>query len=328
VTPRGAAPLILLLCLPLLAAAQGSAPQIFAPGVISSAANDGTPAFSPDGRTLFFTRSGPQWGFILESHAQGTGWSQPRLASFSGEFPDSSPSMAPDGSYLLFESLRPADGASAAKHASALWKVERRGSGWGRPQRLPDTVNIGPDVWRPAVAANGDVYFNFRATGVKNFRLYRAHYQSGSYQRAEPLPFSDGSSFDVDAAVAPDQSFVVFASSGRAPFKDTHEHLYIVFAKGAGWGEPWPLCLGGAGDGTQSVEDDAALGVDGRTLYFATDRTAPMALPHSRAAAERALADMQGWNNGTGNVWSVSLAPWLDAVRAGQAPPACPSPAS
>ena len=74
--------------------------------------------------------------------------------------------------------------------------------------------------------------------------------------------------------------------------------------------------------------NDAALGADGRTLYFATDRTVPMALPHSRAAAEQALADMQGWNNGNGNVWSVSLAPWLDAVRAGQPPPSCPSPAS
>jgi WD40-like Beta Propeller Repeat len=30
-------------------------PQIFAPGVASGPANDGSPAFSPDGNTIFFT---------------------------------------------------------------------------------------------------------------------------------------------------------------------------------------------------------------------------------------------------------------------------------
>lgn len=33
-----------------------SAPMIFAPGIISGAGNDGTPTFSPDGRTLYFYR--------------------------------------------------------------------------------------------------------------------------------------------------------------------------------------------------------------------------------------------------------------------------------
>ena len=32
-------------------------PEIFAPGEISGPANDGAPTFSPDGNTLFFTRS-------------------------------------------------------------------------------------------------------------------------------------------------------------------------------------------------------------------------------------------------------------------------------
>jgi hypothetical protein len=32
-------------------------PQVFAPGMISGPANDGAPTFSPDGTTLFFTRS-------------------------------------------------------------------------------------------------------------------------------------------------------------------------------------------------------------------------------------------------------------------------------
>jgi Tol biopolymer transport system component len=72
--------------------------QIFAPGVVSGPANDGSPAFSPDGNTIFFTRSTAAWGVIVESHNVDGHWTQPTLAAFSGEWPDSSSSMSPDGS--------------------------------------------------------------------------------------------------------------------------------------------------------------------------------------------------------------------------------------
>ena len=82
----------------------GYTAQLFAPGVISTAANDWTPTFTPDGKTAYLWRSGLSWGFILESHQTGAGWSEPVIAPFSGEYPDSSPVMAPDGSYMVFES--------------------------------------------------------------------------------------------------------------------------------------------------------------------------------------------------------------------------------
>jgi len=37
------------------------------PGVVSGPANDGSPAFSPDGNTIFFTRSTANWSAIVES---------------------------------------------------------------------------------------------------------------------------------------------------------------------------------------------------------------------------------------------------------------------
>src|ERR1700733_12003973 len=78
------------------------APELFSPGVISGPANDGSPTFAPDGNTLFFTRRTAAWSAIVESHRVAGEWSQPQLASFSGEYSDSSPGMAPDGSYLVF----------------------------------------------------------------------------------------------------------------------------------------------------------------------------------------------------------------------------------
>src|SRR5258708_27806984 len=58
-------------------------PVIFAPGVISASVNDAAPAFSPDGNTVYFHRSGPSLrGTILASHRSGGGLFQPQIASF------------------------------------------------------------------------------------------------------------------------------------------------------------------------------------------------------------------------------------------------------
>ena len=62
--------------------------QVFAPGVISGPANDGSPTFSPDGNTLFFTRYAAHWSVILESHLVNGAWSEPVVAPFSGQWPD------------------------------------------------------------------------------------------------------------------------------------------------------------------------------------------------------------------------------------------------
>lgn len=72
------------------------APAIFAPGVISGPGNDGTPTFSPDGRTLYFYRYGtsPDSAVIFESHRTSAGWSKPVAAPFSGPSSDRQPALA------------------------------------------------------------------------------------------------------------------------------------------------------------------------------------------------------------------------------------------
>lgn len=298
-------------------------PQVFAPGVISGPANDAAATFSPDGRTVHFFRSNGEDYDIMVSQFDGTHWSSPRIASFSGHWRDLEPAMAPDGSYLIFASSRPIDGSGKpidghwggklhAGRGGHLWRVDREGTGWSTPVLLSETVNHWDSTFSPAVARDGSVYF-MAATGKQgHFQLWCAAFRNGAYQPPRVLPFSAGEWGGVDPAIAPDQSFIVFASN-RPPTPANGSDVFIAFRDGDGrWSEPVDLRpVIGNTDGV----DELRLGPDGHTLYFATGQVVAPAYPKSLAGSARGLQAMQAWNNGKDNIWKVDLAPWLSRHR-------------
>jgi Tol biopolymer transport system component len=290
-------------------------PTIFAPGQISGPAHDLSPAFTPDGRTVYFTGASA----IVVSHLQpnGTDWSTPEVAPFSGVWRDFEPAMSPDGAYLVFVSNRPTS-AGATKPLDAFyqgkdqpggggnfWRVTRQGAGWSEAVRLPDIVNRTTATFSPAIARDGSLYFMEPDPKTSEFRLYRAAFCDGTYLTPEALPFSDGKWRDVDPAVAPDESFIVF-SSNRPPAKDLD--LFIALRRDGKWGEP--VHLGMTVNATGS-DIEARLSPDARTLYFSSARTMPMNFPRTLDAARQDLQRQRAWDNGLMNVWRVDLSPWL-----------------
>jgi Tol biopolymer transport system component len=89
------------------AAANVPAPSLFEPGVISGPGNDEAPTFSPDSRTIFFSRSSGKRSFLVTSRQAGGPWSKPEIASFAGPYSDQQPAFSPDGHYLVYVSPRP-----------------------------------------------------------------------------------------------------------------------------------------------------------------------------------------------------------------------------
>jgi len=302
------------------------APQIFAPGIVSGPANDGSPTFSKDGNTMFFSRSSVQTGgMILESHKKNGHWTRPALASFSGEWPDSSPELSPDGSYIVFQSTRPISPFGNGEHppeihkVSNIYRADRVGDGWSKPKRLPDTVNIGKAIWKPSVDAAGNIYFvSIDDKGAK--RLYSSRYQNGDYEQAQPLSFSDGTTLDVDPEIAPDGSFLVFCSAGRMP-GNAKDHLYVVKKTADGWGKVIPIRYAGDEKNGYSTDDEPHLGPDHATIYFASDRAVPLAFPRTPQQAQQDFKQLEhdGWFGVFANVWSVPIALWLhDAESANE----------
>ncbi|MFC5436031.1 TolB family protein [Rhodanobacter umsongensis] len=284
-------------------------PEIFAPGAISGPSGVDCLTFAPDGATVYFDQQALWNGFIMESHRVGNGWSTPQIAPFSGQWQDHDPAMAPDGSFLVYTSNRADVAGGPAVRGGHLWRVDRRGDGWSAPVRLPDAVNDAASIYAPSVAANGDVYYQRRDEPEHEFHLYRTAWRDGRYQKPQRLALGDPAAHELDPAIAPDQSFMVFDANYAG--KDKPDRLYLVFREGDDWSKPVDL-----GDAVNRYEPwGSHLGPDARTLYFTSNYMAKTSYPRSPAQARADLARMRAWDNGNNHIWRVSLAPWLDARR-------------
>jgi Tol biopolymer transport system component len=290
-------------------------PEVFAPGVISGPANEACPAFSPDGNTVYFDVG----TMILVSHRAHGVWSKSEIAPFSGQWGDHDPTISPDGSYIVFVSNRPIapgnDALGATVHGKFypqsggnLWRVDRKGDGWGQPVHLPPAVNANDRTYAPSIAADGSLYF-IHPDDAGVFHIYSSALVSGAYQPAVKVAVGDPAASTHDPAIAPDQSFMVFNSadaktSGMGDF-------YISFRENGQWSKP--VDLGEAINGTGKWSQwGAHLSPDHRTLYYTSDRTSHTTFPLTPAQAKAALAQMESWDNGANNIWFVSLMPWLD----------------
>lgn len=314
-----------LITMPLLAAiglagarskadSLSSRPEIFAPGVISTGANDGAPTFSRDGRTLYFERTNGRWAAILESRWIDGRWSRPVLAAFSGTTSDQQPALSPDGTYLIFVSSRAplSKSGDGGAHVSHLYRVDRTRDCWTVPVELAPEVNISAKVFKPSIAANGDLYFmaDVGISGPPRWRLFQARRQGNRYAAAEALSFSGPEDGDVDPFIAPDQSFLIFSSNTRGSRKDGHEHLFMVERAAQGWSAVREIRY----DGDDSGADDgeAQVSPDGHWLYFTSSLTLPMSRVRDRQITIEGLERIELWDNGNNNVWRLPMSAIID----------------
>ena len=257
-------------------------PVIFAAGDVPDSSNALSPAFAPDCRAVWYTiGKGNESAIVMSRMANGK-WTPPTVAEFSGHWRDLEAAMAPSGKYLVFASNRPATDTGApldgnwggkARPGSGgnLWRVDRQGSGWGKPVRLPDAINASTSVFSPAVAADGSLYF-MKASETGRFQIWRSQMTHGQYEAPVRVSFSDEQWSNVDPAVAPDESFAVYASN-RPPTADKDLDLFIVYRHNGVWGEPESL---GPRVNSPSREIEARLSPDTRTLFFSSNRNGLM----------------------------------------------------
>lgn len=135
--------------------------------------DDGTPNFSADGKTMYFTRcpynknniaSDPKESNKVENVAEayevtrsGGRWGEPKRIIPGGDstMMVAHPAISPDGSTLYFVSDAP--GGLGGKD---IWITHKSNGGWSKAENAGAMINSSGDEMFPYVRDNGDLYFS------------------------------------------------------------------------------------------------------------------------------------------------------------------------
>jgi peptidoglycan-associated lipoprotein len=140
---------------------QGS-PQLFSKEIYEPEANEGSPAFSPDGKTLVFARgnTGKKKGTtdvdLYMSRNVGGAWTVPAMLPINDSLAwDGSPAFSRDGKTLYFASNRP-----GGVGGIDLYRANMDASGrFSKPVNMGRDINTVGDEMFPYVAEGGKLYF-------------------------------------------------------------------------------------------------------------------------------------------------------------------------
>lgn len=135
-------------------------------------ANDGTLAFSPDGKSVVYAKgnTGKRKGTadvnLYISRYRNKSWSEPRMLSVSKpDTWDSSPCFSRDGRTLYFASLRNDDNSQGGLDLYSA-RMDRRGR-FGSVKNLGPDINTPGDEMFPYISSDGHLYFS--STGQPGF---------------------------------------------------------------------------------------------------------------------------------------------------------------
>ncbi|MFC2622771.1 MAG: OmpA family protein, partial [Prevotella denticola] len=141
-------------------------PKVIVSG-LNTEADEGTPAFSADGREMYITQcltdpSYPRYAQIAVSNRSDAAWGKATKLEISRDTLSSfaHPAVSPDGNWLYFTSDMP-----GGKGGLDIWRVRLTGGTTGGVENLGDPVNTPGDEEFPTFRPNGDLYFSSNGHG-------------------------------------------------------------------------------------------------------------------------------------------------------------------
>lgn len=203
-------------------------PQLLAPELLASAAQEYNGTFSPDGKQFYYTTDIPSGAFITFTELlPDNTWSKPKIASFSGRYSDYDPIFSPDGNRIYFSSSRPFADNTNSKN----WYVVKENDKWSNPKRI---VLTGEEVreYYCSGTMGGTLYFNIWSTG----NIFKAVPEIEGY-RIEELPEPFMGDYDQgDPFISPEEDYLIFRGYRNDGYGNGD--LYISFNINNNWTEP------------------------------------------------------------------------------------------
>jgi peptidoglycan-associated lipoprotein len=207
-------------------------PEPFSPKIFDSERNEGTPTFTPDGRTMVFARGNsgkrkdisPDVDLYISKFVPNEGWTEPKLVPASDSLAwDGSPAFSRDGKTLYFSSNR-AGGVGGLD----IYRVNMDASGrFGNPVNMGKAINTAGDEMFPFVAPDGKLYFASDGhPGLGKLDLFEA-VRTGGKITVENMGLPYNSAMD-DFGLSTDENGNVFFTSNRAGGKGNDDIYYYI----------------------------------------------------------------------------------------------------
>jgi hypothetical protein len=198
----------------------GPSPEVFAPGILSTNAHEYHISFAPDGREIYFSRSGVG---TLVSRWGDDGWTAPERIDFIDEnHLTEEANLTPDGRAVVF------CGRASVRESRTLYRAERNGAGWGPPTELF------PGMYATATL-DGTLYYTAHGEGRDYGAIVKRQWTADGYGEPEVVPGEGINSEYPDAHpwIAPDESLLLFDS-----YRDPGAGIYASFRQPDGAWSP------------------------------------------------------------------------------------------
>jgi len=240
----------------------------FLPGIVSSDSIDFNSAFSPDGRSFYFTRKKSGLSKIYITRYDGKGWEEPVLSPFSNtKYSVADPAFGPDGK-LYFISDRPKNQSDSSGDYDIWFSKPLGDGGWSEPENL-QIVNSDSSEYYISFSKNGNLYFaSGRKGSIGEEDIYVSRLVNGQYTTPQNLGAAINSQHsEYDPCISPDEDLIIFSSSNR---EDSFGGADLYYSKLDGNKKWSPAVHFGKNFNTKSREYCSYFSPDGKYFFFSS----------------------------------------------------------
>ncbi|MEY8848317.1 hypothetical protein AB9K26_05860 [Psychroserpens sp. XS_ASV72] len=247
---------------------------------------------------------------LVTARKTSTGWENPEVLSFSGQFFDIEPFLSEDALTLYFVSNRPLDSGSTETKDFDIWYVSRNSieGKWSEPQNIGAPINTEMDEFYPVITASKNLYFTLDDKAFKQRDdIYVSEFKNGTYTTPRSLGGKINSEgYEFNAYVSPDESFLIYTCYNR-PDGFGSGDLYISYKEEDGsWTESKNM-----GNAVNSDKMDYCpfVNLKTNTLYFTSKRITEKQSPDKKLNIEELKTLFNSFGNGSSRLYKTHFKP-------------------
>jgi Tol biopolymer transport system component len=211
-------------------------PLVLGKGTLSTDSVQWNNVFVSKTNELYFTKMGKSASIIHKMTYDGDTFNSLQPIDFPEGSPHSDIYVNPEGNLMLFSSLMREHKNDTITDWN-IWQSVRKNDIWQNPTPFFEQ-NIEGNQFYPWLTNSGNLYFAITPHGSGNSDLYLSEYKNGQYLTPKALPkHINSQQLEGDAFIAPDESYMIFASFDRDQNLGKSD-LFISFNNNGGWSVP------------------------------------------------------------------------------------------